>query len=71
MSLKMEFVEKAARPGVRMSVLCREFGISRETGYKWWSAPMLSTTHCVSPADVWTSIEAVRRGSTASGAGGS
>jgi transposase InsO family protein len=35
MSLKIEFVEKAKRPGVRMSVLCREFGISRETGYKW------------------------------------
>jgi transposase InsO family protein len=35
MSLKMEFVEKALRPGARMSVLCREYGISRETGYKW------------------------------------
>ncbi len=35
MSLKMEFVEKASRPGVRMAELCREYGISRETGYKW------------------------------------
>jgi putative transposase len=35
MSLKMEFVEKASRPGVRMAELCRQYGISRETGYKW------------------------------------
>lgn len=35
MSLKMEFVEKALRPGVRMAELCRQYGISRETGYKW------------------------------------
>jgi putative transposase len=37
MSLKMEFVERAIRPGVRMSKLCREFGITRQTGYKWLS----------------------------------
>jgi transposase InsO family protein len=35
MSLKMEFVKKALRPGRRMSALCEEYGISRETGYKW------------------------------------
>jgi putative transposase len=35
MSLKIEFVEKAMRPGARMSALCREYEISRETGYKW------------------------------------
>lgn len=35
MALKMEFVERAAKPGARISTLCREFGISRETGYKW------------------------------------
>lgn len=35
MSLKMEFVERAVRPGARMARLCREYGISRETGYKW------------------------------------
>lgn len=35
MSLKMEFVEKALRPGARMSALCEQYGISRETGYKW------------------------------------
>lgn len=35
MSLKMEFVERAMKPGARISGLCREYGISRETGYKW------------------------------------
>jgi len=35
MSQKIEFVERAGKPGVRMAALCREFGISRETGYKW------------------------------------
>ena len=35
MSLKMEFVEKATRRGARMSALCREYKISRETGHKW------------------------------------
>jgi len=35
MSLKMEFVEKASRPGSQLSELCREYGISRECGYKW------------------------------------
>ena len=35
MSLKIEFVEKSLRRGARMSALCREYGISRETGYKW------------------------------------
>ena len=35
MSLKIEFVEKASKPGARMAALCRQYGISRETGYKW------------------------------------
>lgn len=35
MSLKIEFVEKASRPGARMAELCRQYGIARETGYKW------------------------------------
>src|SRR5437588_91151 len=35
MSLKMEFVEKARQPGVRIAPLCKQYGISRETGYKW------------------------------------
>jgi transposase InsO family protein len=35
MSLKIEFVERAGKPGVKIAPLCREYGISRETGYKW------------------------------------
>lgn len=35
MSLKIEFVQKASRRGARMAELCREYEISRETGYKW------------------------------------
>jgi transposase InsO family protein len=35
MSLKMEFVQKAMKPHAVMAALCREYGISRETGYKW------------------------------------
>jgi transposase InsO family protein len=35
MALKMEFVERASKRGVKMAPLCREYGISRETGYKW------------------------------------
>jgi len=35
MCQKLEFVERATKPGARVSALCREYGISRETGYKW------------------------------------
>ena len=35
MSLKMEFVEKASRPGARVSELWLMMQISRECGYKW------------------------------------
>lgn len=35
MSLKMEFVEKARAAGANVAAVCREFGISRETGHKW------------------------------------
>jgi putative transposase len=35
MSLKLEFVERASKPGARIAPLCRQYGISRETGYKW------------------------------------
>jgi transposase-like protein len=35
MSQKLQFVEKAAVPGANISALCREFGISRQTGHKW------------------------------------
>jgi len=35
MSLRREFVELASQPNVNVSRLCRRFGISRDTGYKW------------------------------------
>jgi putative transposase len=35
MSQKVEFVEKASTPGANISALCREYGISRQTGHKW------------------------------------
>jgi len=35
MSEKREFVERAIKPGAKVSVLCAEFGISRQTGHKW------------------------------------
>lgn len=35
MSLKVEFVERATKKGANKSALCREYGISRETGHKW------------------------------------
>ena len=35
MSLKIEFVERAAKDGAKLAPLCREYGISRQTGHKW------------------------------------
>ena len=35
MSLKIEFVQRATAPDANVSALCREFGISRDTGHKW------------------------------------
>lgn len=35
MSQRREFVEKASGEDVNISGLCREYGISRKTGYKW------------------------------------
>jgi transposase InsO family protein len=35
MSQRQAFIERAMDDGVNMSQLCREFGISRKTGYKW------------------------------------
>jgi putative transposase len=35
MDLKREFVLAASTPGANVSQLCREFGISRNNGYKW------------------------------------
>jgi transposase InsO family protein len=35
MSLRHEFVQLSLQPGANMAELCRRFGISRKTGYKW------------------------------------
>ncbi|HTQ42511.1 MAG TPA: IS481 family transposase [Polyangiaceae bacterium] len=35
MSLKIEFVERATAKGANIAQLCREYGISRQTGHKW------------------------------------
>lgn len=37
MSERTEFIEQAKREDVNISSLCRAFGISRKTGYKWLS----------------------------------
>jgi len=35
MSSRLEFVLLAGAPGANMQALCRSFGVSRKTGYKW------------------------------------
>jgi len=35
MSQKLQFIEKASLPGANITTLCREHGISRQTGHKW------------------------------------
>src|ERR1044072_6999299 len=35
MSQRLEFVVLATQSGLAMSELCRRFGVSRKTGYKW------------------------------------
>jgi transposase InsO family protein len=35
MSSKIAFIEQATRPGANVAALCREHGISRQTGHKW------------------------------------
>lgn len=35
MSLKLEFVERVEK-GEKIAPLCREYGITRTTGHKWW-----------------------------------
>ena len=35
MDQKISFVVRAVGPGVNMSALCHEYGISRPTGYTW------------------------------------
>ena len=37
MDLKKTFVLAAGAPGANVSELCREYGISRNNGYKWLS----------------------------------
>ena len=34
-SLREEFVQLAMKPDSNISALCRGFGVSRKTGYKW------------------------------------
>ena len=34
-SIRDEFVLKALAPRTNLAALCREFGVSRKTGYKW------------------------------------
>jgi transposase InsO family protein len=35
MGVREDFVLRAAEPGSNVSALCREYGVSRKTGYKW------------------------------------
>lgn len=35
MSQKMEFVARASKAGANVADLCRQYGVSRETGHKW------------------------------------
>jgi len=35
MDQRREFVSLAGQEGANVSLLCRRFGISRQTGYKW------------------------------------
>lgn len=35
MSQREAFIKRLEGEGVNLSALCREFGISRPTGYKW------------------------------------
>jgi transposase InsO family protein len=35
MTSRLEFVKLALAPGANMQALCRSFGVSRKTGYKW------------------------------------
>jgi putative transposase len=35
MSEKLNFIERATTPGANVAALCREYGVSRQTGHKW------------------------------------
>lgn len=37
MSLRIEFVSLVSQGGISFSEACRRFGVSRPTGYRWWS----------------------------------
>jgi transposase InsO family protein len=67
MSQRKEFVSLACAAGANISLLCRRFGISRKTGYKWitrcaqdggedWSADRSRRPH-VAPARVALEVE--------------
>ena len=51
MSQRLEFVVLASAEGVNVSELCRRFGVSRKTGYKW-----LSRYAAEGSAGWWTSL---------------
>jgi len=38
-TIRREFVTRASQEGVNMTALCRQYGISRKTGYKWVGRP--------------------------------
>jgi hypothetical protein len=40
MSQRLEFIAQARLRVVHFSVLCRKYGISRKTGYKWLGAKL-------------------------------
>jgi transposase-like protein len=35
MSHKLQFIEKASARGANIAALCKEQGVSRQTGHKW------------------------------------
>src|SRR5665648_800185 len=42
-TIRREFVTRASQDGVNMTALCRQYGISRKTGYKWRRAAATET----------------------------
>jgi hypothetical protein len=51
MSQRQEFVEFARRQAVPLAELCRRFGISRKTGYKWLGRDVFTDAF-----DAWRAI---------------
>lgn len=73
MSERVEFVQLASRDDAQMSALCRAYGISRKTGYKWLrryqtdgEAGLIDQSRCPhqsprrTPVEVETAVLAVR-----------